>query len=61
MLNYQQDVPAFHIYFSILVKFAVEDMRLREFGEYRHSEGRTFLIGVNMKSHTRSLKQYGIW
>jgi len=30
MLNYQQDVPAFHIYFSILMKFAVGDTRLRE-------------------------------
>jgi hypothetical protein len=48
LLSYQQDIPAFHIYFSNLVKFAVGDThvisRLREFGENRHSEGRTVLI-----------------
>jgi len=51
LLNYQQDVPAFRIYFSIFVKFAVGDTRLREFGEYWHGEGRTFLIGVNEVTH----------
>ena len=57
LLSYQQDIPAFHISFSILVKFAVGDThvisRLREFGENRHSQGRTVLICVNEITLTR--------
>ena len=55
LLNYQQDISAYHIYFSILVKFVLGDThaiwRLREFAANRRSEGRTFLIGVNEITH----------